>query len=424
MSNLAFLFPGQGSQYIGMGKELYKNHAIAREVFDEANEILGFDLKNLCFNGDLEVLTKTENTQPAVLTASVAAFKVFNMEFGINPEYMAGHSLGEFSALACAGAIKFQDAVKIVRHRGKFMQEAVPIGLGTMAAVSSVNKEIIEGECKKYNDNSQTVVVSNYNSPEQIVISGHSQAVNVVGENLKKLGARVVPLKVSAPFHSPLMQQAAERLEAELKKYTYSHMNCKIISNVTALPYDGHHSIVDNLVLQIVKPVRWTESMEYLESQGVDLVIEFGPQTVLKNLMRKNVPTINAFSFDKEEDVKVLKEKLLSKAGESPDNNKDMKIKLIGRCLAIAVCTKNNNWDNEQYNKGVVEPYRRIKEMLEMLEAKAIDPNIEQMKEALKMLKSVFNTKGTSQNEQIQRFKQIFEETGLRSMFMDMDLPA
>lgn len=423
MSNLAFLFPGQGSQYIGMGKELCENHAIAREVFDEANEALGFDLKELCFNGNLEVLTKTENTQPAILTASVAAFKVFGMEFAIKPKYMAGHSLGEFSALACAGAIRFQDAVRIVRQRGKFMQEAVPVGLGAMAAVSGVDKEVIEEECRKCSDDSGIVVVSNYNSPEQIVISGHSQAVGVVGENLKRSGARVIPLKVSAPFHSPLMQQAAERLEAELRKYTYSPMNCAVISNVTALPYDGQHSITDNLVSQIVKPVRWSESMKYLESHNVDLAVEFGPQTVLKNLMKKNTPTINAFSFDKEEDVKVLREKLLSEGGAESDN-KNMKSRLIGRCLAIAVCTKNNNWDNEQYNKGVVEPYKRVREMLETLEREGADPSVEQMREALKMLKSVFDTKGTSQNEQIQRFNQLFEETGLGSMFMDMDLPA
>ncbi|MCX7748506.1 MAG: ACP S-malonyltransferase [Clostridia bacterium] len=416
MKKVAFLFPGQGSQYVGMGKSLCENHVAAREVFDEASDALGFDIKNLCFEGSMEELTKTENTQPAILTASVAAFRVYMKELGVEPLYLAGHSLGEFSALACAEGIKFHDAVKIVRNRGRFMQEAVPQGLGAMAAVSGVDREVIESTCRQYSDMNRMVVVSNYNSSEQIVISGHTAAVNEAGEKLKQLGARVVPLKVSAPFHSPLMQPAADRLKEELLKYSYNSMKWDVIANSSALPYKNHESIVDSLTQQIVSPVRWAESMKYLEAMGVELAVELGPQTVLKNLMKKNVPAIEVLSYDKEEDVKALAGKLSREAGKKADIE-NARLLLITRCLAVAVCTKNSNWDNEVYKKGVIEPYNRIRNMRDELENSAVEPTEEQMHEALEMLKSVFETKRTPIEEQRERFSQIFDETGLEILF-------
>ncbi|OPZ92652.1 MAG: Malonyl CoA-acyl carrier protein transacylase [Firmicutes bacterium ADurb.Bin419] len=416
MKKIAFLFPGQGSQYVGMGKKLYENYTMAAEVFDEANDVLGFDLKKLCFNGDMQELTKTENTQPAILTHSVAAFRVCMEKYGIEPMFLAGHSLGEISALTCSGAIAFRDAIRIVRSRGRFMQEAVPQGIGSMAAIGGLDKSVIEEECSKISNENQPVVVSNYNSLDQIVISGYASSVNAVSERLKKCGARVVPLKVSAPFHSPLMQPAAYRLKEELGQYSYNELKLDVLSNVTALPYRGKDAVIDNLTLQIVSPVRWYEIMKYLELKGIDMAIELGPQTVLRNLMKRNVKDMPVFSFDDEGDIPML-ERRLSKKERMQGESTGKGLKLVKMCLATAVCTKNTNSDDKEYAKGVVEPYRKIQKMKEELEADGCEPSAEQLKDAVEMLKSVFKTKGTDMEEQHERFTTISKETGFQTLF-------
>ena len=423
MSKTAFVFPGQGSQYVGMGKVVYEKSQAAREVFEETNEILGFDLAKMCFEGNINELTRTENTQPALLTVSTAMLKVFTLETGIEPAYCAGHSLGEITALTCAGAIRFADAVRIVRKRGLYMQEAVPQGQGAMSAVTGIGIPIVEEECKKFNSEENTVVVSNYNSPDQIVVSGHAGAIKSLGERLIKLGASVIPLKVSAPFHSPLMKSAAENLRRELDNYEFNDLKYSVISNVNALPYPGRESISENLSLQVVKPVRWVQSMEYLALQGVNTVVEIGPKEVLKKLVKKNTPGILAFSYDVKEDEKALIQRF-SPIDAHVMIDKKAKLKLITRCIAITVCTKNRNWDNEEYNKGVVEPYRKVQKMLEILEAEDKEPTMEQMKEALDMLKSVFKTKQTPVDEQIERFSQVFNETGTHGLFPNFEMPC
>lgn len=422
MKKTAFLFPGQGSQNVGMGKALCDEFTVANEVFNEANDTLGFDLKKLCFEGDLEELTKTVNTQPALLTHSVAAFRVFMQQFGITPDYSVGHSLGEISALTCAGAIQFSDALKLVRKRGTFMQEAVSNGEGAMAAVSGIDKKVLEEECKKISTEEQMVVLSNCNSPDQIVISGHKIAVVNVSENLKALGGRVVPLKVSAPFHSPLMMPAAVKFNEELKKYAFDELKWPVISNVTAMPYNSHLDIMDNLTQQIVKPVEWQLSMEYMGRQGVEMAVELGPQTVLKNLMKKNSVQIMTYSFDKKEDADALKQEIRS-AMNQEGSSYDKKVKFITKCIAIAVCTRNKNWNNDEYQKGVVEPYRKVQQMLLHIEETGEEPAMEQVNEALTMLQSVFTTKMTSMEEQNERFEELFHETDSKEWFPDFEFP-
>lgn len=418
MHKIAFLFPGQGSQYVGMSKKICDMSTVAGQTFEEADDMLGYDLKKLCFEGSMEELTKTENTQPALLTASVAAFRVFMQEIGILPEYTAGHSLGEYSALCCAGALEFRDAVRIVRQRGRFMQEAVTVGVGSMAAVSGIGQSEIEDECKAISGEGQLVVVSNYNSPEQIVVSGHQGAVSLVCTKLKEKGARVIPLKVSAPFHSPLMKPAADRLKIELKKYEFGEFKWPVLSNVTARPYHGNTEIIEYLTEQIVKPVRWQSSMEYLWKQGINLAIEMGPQTVLKNLMKKNAPGIKALSYDVETDMRDIKQELSSKE-QSAGKVKEQGINIITKCIAIAVCTKNRNWDDDEYQKGVVEPYRKIVRMKEELGENGTEPTARQIKEAIGLIRQIFITKKTPVDEQTERFNEIFEIAGNRDLFAD-----
>jgi [acyl-carrier-protein] S-malonyltransferase len=433
MKKIAFVFLGQGSQYVGMGAELCKESVLARRTFEEANEALGFDLQKLCFEGDLPELTKTENTQPAILTASVAAFRVYLQEIGAAPDFTAGHSLGELSALVCSGAVKFTDAVKLVRLRGKFMQEAVALGVGAMSAISKMEQSVIEEECRKISSANRTVVVSNINSPEQIVISGHLEAVTEAGEKLKEMGARVIPLKVSAPFHSPLMQPAADLFKAELLKCTYEDLRWPVISNVTALPYESKDKILENLTLQIVKPVQWRASMAYLEQQGVETAVEMGPGNVLKNLMKSNAKGIVTFSLDKPDDRKALAEMLATNnqpaaasqaAVQEPKKVLKLNSTVVTRCLAIAVCTRNRNWNDEEYQKGVVEPYRKIQQLQDELEKDGKEPTKEQMQSALDMLRSVFVTKQTPVEEQVSRFNQVFDETGTRGLFADFKMPV
>ncbi|URZ00313.1 ACP S-malonyltransferase [Clostridium felsineum] len=416
MRNIVILFPGQGAQYVGMGEKLYKESLVAKRTFQKASEILGYDLAKLCFEGNIQELSKTENAQPAILTASVAAYKVLLEKLPLRAKFMAGHSLGEITALTCAGAIKFSDAVKIVQARGRFMQEAVAIGMGAMAAVGDIDKEIVEEECRKNYSDDSIVVVSNYNSPNQIVISGYSEAVDKVGKILKDKGAVVTPLKVSAPFHSPLMKKASEKFKEELKKYSFIKPECTVISNLTALPYAGEATIINTLATQIIRPVQWEASMEYIENHGGEVSIDIGPGKVVKNLMIKNSNDIVSLSFEND-DFETLKEEV-----EIDDNLNTFKHTIITKSIAIAVCTRNRNWDNEEYNKLVIEPYKKMQIIQDIIEKENRTPTVEEMQEALDIMISIFNGKKVPIQEQKERFREIFEETNTKELFPDFKL--
>ncbi len=415
MGSLALLYPGQGSQYIGMGQALCADFPVARVTFEEANDVLRFDLQKLCFEGDSAQLTLTENAQPALLTAAIAALRVYLLEIGVIPEFTAGHSLGEITALTGAGAIDFTDALRLVRQRGRFMQEASTLGMGSMAAIRGVDQSLVEAECAKVNRDNFTVVVSNYNAPEQTVISGLTEAVLTVTERLARHGAEAIPLNVSAPFHSPLMAAVAAQFALELQKYQFHPLRWPVISNVDVLPYAGPERIAENLIQQITGPVRWTSTMEFLAKQGITEAIEIGPRNVLKNLAQRNLPAIAAYSFDNQGDLKILQQ-IYSKTAPSPT---EFKHTVVTKCIQIAVCTRNRNWNNDEYQKGVVEPYRRVQALQDELERESREPTPEEMKEALEMLRSVFATKRTPLDEQVERFNEVFLVTGTRALFPD-----
>ncbi len=413
MQKIVLLFPGQGSQYIGMGSSLYEEFSAARHTFEEANDVLGFDLKRLCFEGDLEALTRTENTQPALLTVSMAFFRVYMDMFGIKPECAMGHSLGEISALTCAGAIAFPDALQIVRKRGLLMQEAVSEAEGAMAAVSGIDDDTINECCQSVSTNGQLVVISAYNAPSQIVVSGHKSAVSRLGNKLEAQGAIFTLLNVSAPFHSPLMNKAAQQFKKELGKYTFREMDWDIISNVTALPYKGKIDIVTNLTSQITQPVRWQCSMRYLEERRIDTAVEIGPKAVLKKILGKNTRDINGYSFDVRADIEEL-DKTWRKIFSS----------LISATLASAVACRNRNQDNQEYQEGVIEPYEKIAAIQDELGQNNTFPTVPKMQIALKMLFSIFATKKVPVHEQVKRFQHIFADTGTRDLFPDFKIPT
>ena len=296
MSKKAFIFPGQGSQYAGMGKNLAENFKIAAETFQEADDAVGFKLSALCFNGPEEELKLTANTQPAILATSIAALRVVASETGLKADYLAGHSLGEFSALVASDAFPFADALRTVRARGTFMQEAVPVGLGAMAAILSVEADALSEICAEAAQG-EVVAPANFNSPGQIVIAGHATAVNRAIEIAKGKGFRkAMLLPVSAPFHSALMVPAGERLRAVLDAVQLGQMSAPVVTNVEALPNADSTRIRELLVTQVSAPVRWDESVRQMVSLGVTSCIEIGPGKVLSGLVKridKEVATFN-----------------------------------------------------------------------------------------------------------------------------------
>lgn len=287
----AFIFPGQGSQSPGMGREIAAAYPAAQAVFDEADDTLGLKLSSLCFEGDAEALQLTENTQPAILATSIATLRALEAEGVGDPEAVAGHSLGEYSALVAAGALELTDAIRIVRLRGRYMQAAVPVGVGAMAAVMGAELETIAAACQEARaDVGGDTVCSpaNINSPNQIVIAGHATAVDRAIEILKERGAkRAIKLNVSAPFHSALMQAAQERLATDLFDVEFKDLRVPLVTNVDAARITKGAAARVALIRQVTAPVRWSESMEHLTNDSIETFVEVGPGKVLAGLMRQ-----------------------------------------------------------------------------------------------------------------------------------------
>jgi [acyl-carrier-protein] S-malonyltransferase len=283
----AFIFPGQGSQYLGMGKELADNFRVARDVFQEADDILGWRLSRLCFEGPEEDLKLTANTQPAILASSIAVLRVLQAETGINADYLAGHSLGEYSALVAAGALCFCDALQIVHLRGKYMQEAVPVGTGAMAAILGVEPDVVHEICSEAAQG-EIVVPANFNSPGQIVIAGHVNAVQRAIETAKSRGYRkAMLLPVSVPSHCSLMAPAGERLSDTLRGIDVLPLQAPVVTNVEAKPNSDSQRVKMLLVEQLSSPVLWDASVREMASRGVSRFLEIGPGKVLSGLVKR-----------------------------------------------------------------------------------------------------------------------------------------
>ena len=293
MTKFAMVFPGQGSQTVGMLKDLADNYPIVKSTFAEASEVLGYDLWALIQTGPAEELNKTWQTQPALLASSVAIYRVWQSENGSEPDFMAGHSLGEYSALVCAGVIDFKDAIKLVELRGKLMQEAVPNGTGAMYAIIGLDNDSIRLACEQAAQG-QVVAPVNFNSPGQVVIAGNKEAVERAGVLCKEAGAkRALPLAVSVPSHCALMKPAADKLASTLNSITFNAPKFAVINNVDVKVESAADNIKAALVAQLYSPVRWTETVEEMANQGVTLLVEMGPGKVLTGLTKRIVDTLS-----------------------------------------------------------------------------------------------------------------------------------
>ncbi len=293
MVGIAYIFPGQGSQFVGMGKEFYDTVPVARDMYDQASDALGVDIKSICFNGPEEVLNLTENTQPAILIHSIIALKMLR-EHDTNCILAAGHSLGEFSALVAAGAISFLDAARLVQLRGRFMQEAVPVGVGSMAAIIGMSADAIQTLCEEASTDDSQVQLANLNSPEQTVIAGHKEPVEKVASRAKESGAKKsIILPVSAPFHCSLMKPAEIKLQKELETTSIQDLSFPVITNVDAKPNTSGEEAKIALRKQVCGSVRWVETMQCIVDQGIHTVVELGPGKVLSGLMRRFDKSIN-----------------------------------------------------------------------------------------------------------------------------------
>lgn len=413
---VGIVFPGQGSQYIGMGKKLYDRYDCVKKIFAEASEILGYDIQNLCFYGDSTTLQNSEYTQPAIFTVSYAAYLAFISEFCIMPACLAGHSMGEITALVCADAIDFRQGLQIIRKRGRFMQESAS-NIGGMYAVINMKKEELELECQRASNEKDFVTISNFNSSQQYTISGSYCVLEKVIPSIKDKGGIAIPLKVSGPFHSMYMKKSAEEFSVFLDAYIFKTPGYPIISNITGKEYDINTNIKDTLVKQIYSPILWGKCIQSMLEKDLDMMIELGPKNVLTKLIKQQTNQVKVFASDQEKELKEFY-KMIGDSYGNYDNDVTRIDGLVRHCLKHAVCIRNNGEDETEYEQKFRIPYTEIKMKYFMHKERGELIPLELAKDAVEMLKDACRVKKVSKEDEENLLVDIIMATGTKSIIL------
>ncbi len=412
MTRLGLVFPGQGSQHIGMGKYMYEASASARQYFEEASDILRLDMAKLCFEGPMRELSRPDLMQAALVTVCMASFAVYQEQVGIEPDFAAGHSLGEYSALVSSQAIRFADAVRLVQHRGQLALLAIDREVGHMMVVQELEEEELLRLCSRISSEGQLVAPACLNAPRQTMVAGTAQAISQLEEELWKLDAKTTPLFTSPPFHTLLMEEEANKLKQALDTIAYEPFRFPVLSGVTALPYRSERDIAAGLAEQLVKPIQWRRMLDYAESRQVDLVVELGPQSVLCALARENNKSFPSYSYGSTEERNKLRQRL----AEMPErgNVLEREYHIVERCMGIAMSVKNENADLEAYEQGVIVPYERLEQLCDEIDSSMQPPSDEQLRTAMELLAVILETKHVPLEDREHIYADLLEETGVR----------
>lgn len=405
MEKLSFIFPGQGTQFVQMGQSFYNNYLVSRQTYEEANEVLNQDIAKLCFEGRLSELNDFTNMQIAIVTTEVAIYRAYVQEYGVIPQFAAGHSIGEYSALICAGAISFHDALLILKKRGELIQRVIDLNIGRMTIVEKAGSELISNIITQL-ELKDKVFISCYNSPSQLAVSGYNDAMDLLEEKLVQVGCVISPLFMSPPMHSPLMSQVKDEFRQFLNGFEYDPFRFAVIANVTGSPFTDRNSIPELLSNHLIKPVQWEKSVSIMYRYGITATIEMSPKLLLSSFITESQPGIKTFCYSIKKDRLVLGE--IFKA----DTNymKDVP-NLPGRAMAIIVSTENKNEDMDEFGQ-VVEIYRTFSNMYSEITQKNLPVDYEDEVKMVQMLIEALKIKKVEKKDIKAWIKSLLDETG------------
>jgi [acyl-carrier-protein] S-malonyltransferase len=419
-TRLVTVFPGQGSQFVGMGRAVIERDVAARRTFEEASDALGYDLATLCLEGPREMLEQTERAQPAVVACSVAIYRALERCLELEPVCAAGHSLGEFSALVCAGAMALSDAVRLVESRARLMRDAAPPE-SAMAAVVGCPAEAVERACALQAAVFGQVSVANYNSDDQTVISGVGAAVSAVCEVLERTGAVTQRLKISVPCHSPLMQAAVPEFEHALSSLVLAKPRWPVISNASLRPFDGGDSGRSWLSRQLSSPVRWRDVMQRLLLADPRAFLEIGPRSVLRDLVPKSGAAVPVFAFCGAESIDSLRLSLAS-AGSAGPALDPLARTFMGRALAVAAATRNACFDDDASVRHMLSRHRDMQQTYRRwLDSGSATPTLAQLQHIAGLLRDILRAKRLSEQERRTRFDELFRFSGTVALFAEFE---